>query len=108
MRNTGDLPGALAKAYAEPALVPASDWIPSPAPQPPTLTNPNDGDTIRWRVDNTTAQTVVQFQQDGEWRTTLCPASESQFTWPDGVNEAVLRSVGKTGQLSTPVVIGKP
>lgn len=84
MRNTAGVSDSLRLgAYAEPALVPASPWLPGHAPQAPVITiargarphvtlEPAEGDSSPWLW-------VVQLREGARWDTVLLPGAAREY-----------------------------
>lgn len=109
MKNSA-LDAALAKEiYQQPALIPASPWLNSTSPPSPKLSVNIWKKSVHAEWKNSTGERaagwVLQSRTDGNWTTQIFPANRLDAylnnTNPDAI---VIRSVGRTGNLSEPVV----
>jgi uncharacterized lipoprotein YddW (UPF0748 family) len=83
--------------YAEPALVPATPWLESEPPPPPSLL-PAPG-RVRIDVPQAPARWAVWRRIDGRWRFAVQAAAERSID-PKGADRVVVSAVGRTGQIS--------
>lgn len=103
---------SILRAYAEPALVPASPWLDSGSPDKPLLyVMPTiDGAHAAWRAGTTNGgwnklvrNWVVQTRFKNGWQTEILPARETACDFLGHQPEAVVvRAADRLGNLSEP------
>ncbi len=112
LRSVADNP-ALAAAvraqYAQPALVPASPWLPAIPLLKPKLTVDagNNSAHVRWENSNGEAPRNWLFQScaNGIWTTQIFPSGQADFYFNVGIPEAIsIRAVDRLGNLSEPII----
>jgi uncharacterized lipoprotein YddW (UPF0748 family) len=105
MSNQGGVADSLAAgAYAGPALVPASPWLPGRAPgrpalalvggaAPAVLLQPAAGESAPWLW-------VVRARAGVAWRTAVVPGDQTRWAPPDGraPDEALVFAVDRSGR----------
>jgi uncharacterized lipoprotein YddW (UPF0748 family) len=105
MTNQGGLADSLgAKAYARPALVPATTWLPGRAPAAPSvavvggsapaaLFAPAAGESAPWLW-------VVRARSGRSWETAVLPGTQARFTPASGQapDEVLVFGVDRTGR----------
>jgi uncharacterized lipoprotein YddW (UPF0748 family) len=92
-----------AGAYAATALVPASPWLDSIAPERPIVERA--GGNLEWRLQDgsTPRWWLVQSRREGKWRSQLLPGSVLEMPQPAGDTFAV-RAVDRAGNVSEAAV----
>lgn len=126
MQNRNGNGAALAKLYAEPALIPASPWLDETPPGGVEATLERttgsgagaDGTaTIRWRSRGGAkpALWVLQISQRGEWRTVILPGAQTSYSLggADAVSPGdrlAISAVGRTGNqgLASVLTVSEP
>jgi uncharacterized lipoprotein YddW (UPF0748 family) len=102
-RNTGGVADALAKVYAEPALVPESPWVAlGKPPAPPTVTR--DGNRLTLKCDAGVRFVVVRAFDGEKWGTNIRGvAADGTATVPAPAAKRIVASavdrVGREGGL---------
>jgi uncharacterized lipoprotein YddW (UPF0748 family) len=105
MHNTGGVADALAGAYAEPALVPASPWLDDRPPAKPTVTR--DGQELRITPTGEPVRLfVVRTRTGDKWETTFRPADGEKAATiklpaADEVRVSAADRVGNEGPAAT-------
>lgn len=101
--------------FAEPALIPATRWIPGDAPALPSLRISQRERQLRvsFRASPRPARWVVQSRCGGVWTTEILSGRTRIHTIPFGVSDhsvdaLVVRAVGRTGILSEPAAFSPP
>ncbi len=115
LRNLTDNPAlaAIVRAdYAQAALVPASPWLDSTPPGQPRLTvfeNHRSGLGVRWETAGEPAWLwILQYRTDAVWATEILPANQTTRTFGNARPEVIsITAVDRTGNLSSPAVLGK-
>ena len=95
MRNSGGVADAVKAAYAEPALVPESPWLPADKP----ATGMSVADGVATVTGEGVRFVVVRALKDGKWTTTV---SGPRAAWPTA-DKVVLTYVDRTGREIKPV-----
>jgi len=112
MRNTA-LDEALKKeVYQQPALVPATPWLGTSAPDKPKLTirkaTTGSQSKVNWSPIGFSKVWlwVVQSRLGGHWTTRILPATTNSETWDTPAPEVVaVSAVDRKGNISSPAVI---
>lgn len=111
MQNTNGVAAALTRAYAEPALIPASPWLGGRPPAKPLLTvRPGAGGLmVEWAsaAGAPAAQWLMQAKTGDKWTTEILPAVQTSRWFPTGPSlphGLALSAVSRTGILSPPTV----
>ena len=108
MQNRGGLADALGSGpYAEPALIPPSNWLGQP-PARPSVQVEGQGATRRIALEpngERPARWLVQIFDDGTWHTDILPANTQTVGITTTAQRIVIRSINRTAQLSDPVAI---
>ena len=103
------LAAAVRTQYAQPALVPASPWIPAAPPLKPKLTVATGASSAHVRWENLAADPVgnwlFQSSVNGNWTTQIFPGGQADFYFNSGSPDAIfIRAVDRLGNLSEPAV----
>jgi len=104
--DQGGVAGELARqVYGQPALIPASRWLPGQAPGRPKLAVSRSGDGLMatWdpAVGGTSAWWVLQVRRAGQWSTEILPGRERRrriFVGRNAVEAVALSGVDRTGK----------
>lgn len=100
MRGTARLDQALAKSYAQPALVPASPWLGEQKPEAPKLTGKRrveDRYAVAWASAPDIRFWAVYGHKAGKW-TFLRSTSERRVELPGDLEAIAVSGVSRTGQ----------
>jgi uncharacterized lipoprotein YddW (UPF0748 family) len=105
LTNRGGVADTIAKAYAEPSLVPPSPWLEARGPEPPTLTV--EAGVASWKSEGPGWLWVIRSKTNGTWTTEIVPAG--QTTLPVGGAEIyTVTAVDRCGLASEPSVWERP
>ncbi|MGH9594203.1 MAG: hypothetical protein ACRD5L_14020 [Bryobacteraceae bacterium] len=113
LRNTNRIAGVLARAYANPALVPASPWLSRESPPKPLLLVRNPGGRIdaAWKsAGEPAALWLFQEKIGDQWTLEILPgSSQTSRTIRAGRDSPVPQAISVTavnryGALSEPAV----
>ncbi|MBL8723262.1 MAG: family 10 glycosylhydrolase [Planctomycetes bacterium] len=104
-----DLPavgGALRRLFAEPALVPATPWLPANDPAPPTLElqGPATARRVAWRLGQDVRAVAVQVETRAGWRTQVLGAAVGSLALPADARAVAATAIGRLGRASAPAV----
>lgn len=111
--NRDGLKQALAKPYAEPALVPATPWLATDSWRRGEQPNVNfklrsDGIAINWQAMAKARWFVVQSKSNGAWRTErILPGTATSFVFGRSPQAFSVRAVDRFGQLSAAAVMSR-
>lgn len=101
--------------FAQPALIPSTNWLPDDAPATPRMRigQSNQSIQLSLRVSPRPARWVVQSRRGGDWTTEILPGRARSHTIPFGASEQsvdalVVRAVSRTGILSEPAAFSRP
>lgn len=91
--------------YAAPALVPASPWLGSGTPNPPSAVRVRDG-VIEWTPASGAApfQYAVQWRVGETWSSAIVSGWEARFATGAKVERAAVTAVDRVGATSAPVL----
>jgi uncharacterized lipoprotein YddW (UPF0748 family) len=100
---------AVRAAYAQPALVPATPWIPAPPLLKPKLAvdTATHSAHVRWKNpgNEPVRWWVLQSRADSAWTTEIFPATVTDFYLDNAVPDAVaVRAADRLGNLSAPEI----
>ena len=103
------LAAAVRAQYVQPALVPASPWIPATPPLKPWLMVDAGSSSahVRWESAGGEAPRNWLFQSrvNGNWTSQIFPGGQADFYFNSGIPEAIsLRAVDRLGNLSEPTI----
>lgn len=101
LRNRGGVSDSIAKAYAEPSLVPPSPWLEKRGPKPPSLTVA--AGTVTWTSEKPGWLWVIRSKANGTWTTQILPVGETSRPVADAEVYTVT-AVDRCGLASTPSV----
>ena len=105
MSNRGGMAATIARAYAEPSLVPPSPWLEKRGPKSPSLTV--DAGTATWTSENPGWLWVIRSKASGIWTTEILPTGETSR--PIGEAELyTVTAVDRCGLASNPSVWERP
>lgn len=94
--------------YRNAALIPAMPWLSDSTPKSPTVSvSGSRAARISWTpaVGDTPAWWVVQYRQEGDWRTQIFPANTRSANLRGGELEAVaVSAVNRAGVISPPAI----
>jgi uncharacterized lipoprotein YddW (UPF0748 family) len=107
-KNGGAVAASIAPLYANVAIVPASPWLDSIPPSPPTVSVsgatvsivPGGGEAARWWL--------VRTRSDGTWRTTLVFGDQRSVSLPLPLERVLVNAVDEAGNASAEARWVKP
>jgi uncharacterized lipoprotein YddW (UPF0748 family) len=107
-KNGGAVAASIAPLYADVAIVPASPWLDSIPPSPPTVSVggatvsivPGAGEAARWWL--------VRTRSDGTWRTTLVFGDQRSVSLPLPPERVLVNAIDEAGNASTEARWAKP
>jgi uncharacterized lipoprotein YddW (UPF0748 family) len=101
LRNSGGVADALARVYAEPALVPASPWLGKDRPARPELSWSADArGALRIRAAGAGVRLyVVRSKEGGKWTVTLVPFAgpQTRFAPPGRPGSVAVTAIDRAG-----------
>lgn len=106
--NPKGLDDELMKLYAQPALVPASPWLNSTAPETPKISVKRDkgGTHVSWKSSGREKawQWVLQKKSGGDWKTEILPAGKNSLRFgKSSLPETIaVTAVSRCGVASAP------
>jgi uncharacterized lipoprotein YddW (UPF0748 family) len=98
LRNSGGVADEIAKAYRDPALVPASPWLGKAPPAPPKIER--SGNAVRiTSADKGVRLHVVRALTGGKWHVEIVPAGEGarEVPLPGKTGKVVVTSIDRVG-----------
>jgi uncharacterized lipoprotein YddW (UPF0748 family) len=107
-KNGGAVAASIAPLYADVAIVPASPWLDSIPPSPPTVSVggatvsivPGAGEAARWWL--------VRARSDGTWRTTLVFGDQRSVTLPSSPERVLVNAIDEAGNASVEARWARP
>ena len=109
MKNSALDNALLKEVYRQPALIPACPWLNATSPPLPKLTVDAWRQTLHMQWKNGAGEPanwwVLQGRENGVWTTQIFPAGRTDIYLDNTNFDAIaIRAVGRTGNLSEPVV----
>ncbi len=108
MTNRGGINNRLASTYTQHAAVPPMPWVNRLTPPAPSLSATLKGNQteVRWRADARASKIAIQTRTGRQWSTVrIMPAQAGKFTVPRA-DAVAITAICRTGNLSSPVVVG--
>ncbi|QYF95991.1 family 10 glycosylhydrolase [Massilia sp. PAMC28688] len=93
--------------YATAALVPASPWLGSGAPDAPTVSIKRTGTALRLKLASAKPVThyAIWSRHGASWRFAVAPAKDSEWTAPEDADAFVVSAIDRIGNESARVSI---
>jgi uncharacterized lipoprotein YddW (UPF0748 family) len=110
LMHNGPLDNLLAASvYQQPVLIPAMPWLNATSPPPPKLSVSVWHKAVHIEWKNSAGEPakwwLLQTQTNGVWNAQVLPGGQGDVYQDSGAPDAIsVRAVGRTGNLSTPVV----